>query len=49
MSEMMMHSISEGFIKKNCTALYRVFDSLDGMLEYLENDDMEGLTLRDFK
>ena len=49
MDAAMEHSISEGFIKENCTALYRVFESLDGMLNYLENDDMEGLTLHDLK
>ncbi len=45
----MKHSIAEGFIKENCSVLYRVFPTLDGMLEYLQHDDMEGLTLRDLK
>ena len=45
----LVHSVDEGFIRSNFTALYRVFDSLDGMIDYLENDDMQGLTLHDLK
>lgn len=43
------HSIHEGFIKPNCKALFEVFDSLDGLLDYIENDDMMGLTIKDLK
>ena len=49
MHEAILHSVEEGFIKENCLSLYRVFDSLDGMLEYLKTDDMGGLTLHDLK
>ena len=45
----MKHSIKEGFIKDSCTTLFKVFDSLDGMLEYLKHDDMGGLTIKDLK
>jgi len=42
-------SIEENFIKENCRALFRSFTELDAMLEYIENDDMQGLTLHDLK
>ena len=42
-------SIETEFIKPTCRALYQLFDSLDGMAEYLENDDMKGLTIHDLK
>lgn len=45
----LLHSVDEGFIRSNFSALYRVFDSLDGMIDYLENDDMQGLTIHDLK
>lgn len=43
------HSIDEGFIKESCKALFVVFESLDGLLDYIENDDMQGLTIKDLK
>ncbi|MBQ9517617.1 MAG: TIGR00730 family Rossman fold protein [Eubacterium sp.] len=43
------HSIEEGFIKESCRALFVVFDSLEGLLDYIENDDMQGLTIKDLK
>ncbi|MBR3148946.1 MAG: TIGR00730 family Rossman fold protein [Eubacterium sp.] len=49
MESAMQYSIDEGFIRENCAVLYKVFDSLDGMLDYIENDDMQGLTLHDLK
>ncbi|MBQ8980297.1 MAG: TIGR00730 family Rossman fold protein [Eubacterium sp.] len=45
----MEHSIGEGFIRPTCNTLYKVFNDLDGMIEYIENDDMNGMTLHDFK
>ncbi len=45
----MQHSMDEGFIKETCKALFCVFDDLDGMIDYIENDDMQGMTLHDFK
>ncbi len=49
MDSVMDNSIGEGFIRGNVTALYKMFPSLDGLLEYIERDDMQGLTLRDLK
>ena len=43
------HSIEEGFIKTTCRNLYKTFDNLDDMVDYLENDDMGGLTVHDLK
>ena len=45
----MEYSIETKFIKPECRALYKLFDNLDEMAEYLENDDMEGLTVQDLK
>lgn len=49
MNETIEKSIEKGFIKENCRSLYRTFNDLDGMVEYLENDDMDGLTIHDLK
>lgn len=43
------HSIEENFIKETCRVLYKLFDNLEEMADYLENDDMGGLTLKDMK
>jgi uncharacterized protein (TIGR00730 family) len=42
-------SIEENFIKQNCTALYSFFTDFDEMANYIENDDMQGLTVHDLK
>lgn len=42
-------SIEEGFIKENCRALYRFFENLNELASYIENDDMQGLTVNDLK
>lgn len=42
-------SIEEGFIKENCRALYRFFENSDELASYIENDDMQGLTVNDLK
>lgn len=49
MIEALEFSIEKNFIKENNRLLYRVFDDLTHMAEYLEQDDMAGLTLRDLK
>ncbi len=49
LSELIEYSIETRFIKPQCRATYKFFNSLDGMAEYLENDDMEGLTVSDMK
>ncbi len=43
------YSIEKNFIKAECRALYKLFTDLDKMIDYLENDDMEGLTVQDLK
>jgi uncharacterized protein (TIGR00730 family) len=49
MDEAISHSIEEGFVKTTCRELFKVFDNLEDMLDYLENDDMQGLTVNDLK
>ncbi len=43
------NAIEEGFIKDACHRLYKLFDDVNEMVKYIENDHMEGLTLHDFK
>ncbi len=49
LDDMMEYSIETEFIKSNCRALYKYFTDFNEMLSYLENDDMEGLTIHDLK
>lgn len=49
LEDMLEYSIETEFIKPNCRVLYKYFTDLDEMLHYLENDDMKGLTVHDFK
>ncbi len=37
MFDMLAKSISENFLREACSMLYKVFDSIDEMLEYIEN------------
>jgi hypothetical protein len=39
------NGIIEDFIKPEFRSLYKLFTDLDEMLDYLENDDMNGLTI----
>lgn len=45
------YSIETEFVKPNCERLYRVFDEneFDKMIDYIENDDMDGMTVHDLK
>ena len=43
------NSIETGFIKATCHSLYKTFDDLDEMVDYLENDKLFGLTVNDLK
>ncbi len=47
--EAMDYSIETNFIKPECKTLYKLFTDFEEMLDYLENDDMEGLTVHDLK
>lgn len=49
LNEAVEHGIKGGFIKENCRALYAFFTDFEEMAEYLENDDMQGLTINDLK
>lgn len=49
MNETLEKSIEAEFIKASCRSLYRLFTDLEEMAEYLENDDMDGLTIKDLK
>lgn len=42
-------AIEKHFVKPECRVTYRFFDSLDSMADYIENDDMNGMTVHDFK
>lgn len=45
------YAIKTQFIRPSCEKLYRVFDEsqFDEMVWYIENDDMDGLTIHDLK
>ena len=45
------YSIKTEFIKPNCSQLFKVFDEtqFDEMIDYIENDDMGNLTVKDLK
>ena len=49
LNDAMEYGMETAFIKENCRALYRMFDNMEEMADYLENDDMGALTPRDFK
>ncbi|MFR5875748.1 MAG: TIGR00730 family Rossman fold protein [Eubacterium sp.] len=42
-------SIEEEFIKENCRTLYKFFNDLDELVYYIENDNLQGLTIDDLK
>ena len=43
------YSIETQFAKPACLSLFKVFDNMEELAEYVENDDMGGLTVKDFK
>lgn len=49
MNDMIEKSIETEFIKPNCRSLYRFVTDFDELSKYLENDDMDGLTVSDLK
>lgn len=49
MNDMIEKSIESNFIKANCRYLYKFFDDANEMIDYLENDDMNGLGVNDLK
>ena len=50
LEELIEYSIGTEFIKPTCRALYKYFDSFnEEMLAYIEQDDIQGLTVHDFK
>ena len=42
-------AVVKNFIKPTIDVLYKSFNNIEKMTEYLENDDMQGLTVRDLK
>lgn len=42
-------AIEKRFAKPECMVLFKSFNELEPMVDYLENDDMEGMTVQDFK
>lgn len=49
MNDMIEKSIETEFIKPSCRSLYRFVTNFDELCEYIENDDMDGLTVSDLK
>ena len=49
LNEAIEFSIEKNFIKDTCREIYRLFDQPEEMAEYLENDDMNGLSVHDLK
>jgi hypothetical protein len=49
LQELIEFSIQNNFIKPECKGIYKVFTDLDEMTKYVENDDMQGLTIHDLK
>lgn len=49
--EFFEYAVKEGFIKDNCHKIWRIFtlEQMDEMIEYIENDTLQGMTLHDFK
>jgi uncharacterized protein (TIGR00730 family) len=43
------YSISLDFIKPKCRTLYKLFDEIEPMIDYIENDSMNGFTVHDLK
>ena len=43
------NSIETGFIKPTCHSLFKTFDDLEKMVDYIENDTLDGMTVHDFK
>ncbi len=49
LEDMMKASISKNFIKDNCSALYKVTDDLELLLDYIENDKLNIKSIKEFK
>ncbi|MBQ9228117.1 MAG: TIGR00730 family Rossman fold protein [Eubacterium sp.] len=49
LNEAMEYAIATEFIKPECRALYRLFDSVEAMAQYLENDNTDGIAVHDLK
>ena len=43
------HSISTGFIKPTCRELFKSFDNIEEMAQYVENENCEDLSVNDYK
>ncbi|MCR5207682.1 MAG: TIGR00730 family Rossman fold protein [Eubacterium sp.] len=49
LNDALEYMIEKDFTKESCRALYKFFTDVDELAKYIENDDMDGLTLRDLK
>ena len=49
LEELLEYSIEKNFVKPECRVLYKLFTDVDEMVSYLENDDMNGMGVHDFK
>lgn len=49
LNDLLEYGIQTSFIKPECRVLYRLFDDVQALAEYIETDDLGGLTAHDFK
>lgn len=49
MNDMLKRSIKQEFIKEDCRELYQYFTDLDKLTKYIEEDEIDYLTVKDLK
>ena len=49
LNDLIEQAMESHFVRPTCRSLYKTFDKLEEMADCLENDDMEGMSLYDFK
>lgn len=49
LNDLLEYGIQTQFIKPECRALYRVFDNVQALADYIENDNMGGLSPKNLK
>ncbi len=49
LNDLLEYSIQTEFIKPSCRALYRFFDDIQALADYIETNDMADLTIHDLK
>ncbi len=49
LEEMMKASIAKNFVKETCSALYKVTDDVEALLDYIENDKLNIKSVKELK